>query len=326
MNVVIRTDASIDIGTGHVMRCLTLADVLTARGASPRFICREHEGNLCDRIEAGGFLVSRLPVLPAHQWEADATQSRAALDQAAITADLLVVDHYGLGESWEHALRPVARRILVIDDLADRRHDCDVLLDPNLHDSPASRYTGLVAKSARVFVGPQYALLRPEFDRIASRTRDEGLHRLLAFFGGADPTNEAFKLVHALRALGTRAPKAQIVLGPVNPNAEQIRRATLGSERIRVIEATNEIARLMAEADLGVGTCGGAAWERCCLGLPALVVISAANQRDDARILHSLGAVRNLGEAVAMTVERWAAEISTLQTDPGCFVEDVACS
>jgi UDP-2,4-diacetamido-2,4,6-trideoxy-beta-L-altropyranose hydrolase len=326
VKAAIRVDASVDIGTGHVMRCLTLANTLRRRGASVSFLCREYTGHLCDHVEADGFVVNRLPTAEgisltspmalSAQWKVDAEQSRSALEHAGIKLDLLVVDHYGLSEPWERALRPMTRRILVIDDLADRPHECDVLLDPNLHDSCASRYTALVAPSTRVFVGPRYALLRPEFDRVAPRTRDRGVNRLLVFFGGADVSNEALKLVHAVRALAPKAPRTVMVLGPINPNDTAIHQAALGLNDLQLVRCTDEMAVLMAEADLGVGTCGGAAWERCLLGLPAIVVISAANQRDDARILHSLGAVRNLGDASDTSVERWVAEIGALQKDP----------
>lgn len=330
MNVAIRADASFNIGTGHVMRCLTLARALRDRGANVAFLCRQDSGHLCEHIEAHGFALTRLPscapstrgassALGEGAWEADAEHSRDALVRAGTRPDLLVVDQYSLSEPWEHALRPLARRILVIDDLANRAHDCDVLLDPNLHDSPATRYVGLVSATTRVFVGPQYALLRPEFDEAEPRSRDGTLSRLLIFFGGADSSNEALKLVHAIRALAERAPTAEIVLGPINSNGEAVRRAAVGLERVRLIGTTGEMSRLMAEADLGVGTCGGAAWERCVLGLPALVVISAENQRDDARILHSLGAVRNLGDARDTSEERWVTEISALQKNPAAL-------
>jgi len=300
------------------MRCLTLAHTLHGRGAAVVFICREYTGHLCDQIEADGFTVHRLPLsaAPGALTSAiDAAESRRALEQGQ-PADLLVVDHYGLGRSWERALRPLARRILAIDDLADRPHDCDVLLDQNLHDSPETRYVGLVAASTRVFVGPQYALLRPEFERVAPRVRDSGLRRMLIFFGGADRTNEALKLVQALGVLAERSPPTVMVLGAINPHAQEVRRSALALERLRLIVSTTEMAHLMDEADLAVGTCGGAAWERCLLGLPTLVVVSAENQRDDARILHSLGAVRNLGNACDVGVSEWAGQIAAVQEDP----------
>ena len=320
VKVAIRADASLEIGTGHVMRCLTLANAMAARGATVTFLCREVTGNLCSQIEDAGFRVERLRSHPEIEFGVtDASESHGVLCRLGYKLDLLVVDHYALDQRWERAQRSVAQRILVIDDLANRGHDCDVLLDSNLHDLPASRYVGLVDDRAQVFVGPQYALLRPEFDRIAPRTRDMGVRRILVFLGGADPSNEALKLVYALRALGKRAPRTVIVLGPINPRAEEIHRAAQGTAGIELVGATGEMARLMAEADLAVGTCGGAAWERCVLGLPALVVVSAENQRDDARILHSMGAVHNLGEASETTVERWTAAIAALQDDPGAL-------
>jgi UDP-2,4-diacetamido-2,4,6-trideoxy-beta-L-altropyranose hydrolase len=315
VKVAIRTDASLAVGTGHVMRCLTFANKMAGRGAAVTFLCRKDTGHLCDQIEQAGFAVRTLE--PGEmRWEQDAQESLAAVRSGAGATDLLVVDHYGLDVRWEGVLRSCARRILVIDDLANRMHDCDILLDPNLHDSPESRYSGLVGAMTRIFVGPQYALLRPEFDGIAPRTRESGVGRLLVFFGGADPSNEAVKLVHALRALAPRAPRTVMVLGPINPRAGEIREAAVGLTAIELIGVTREMARLMAESDLAAGTCGGAAWERCVLGLPALVVISADNQRDDARILHSRGAVRCLGEACETTVEDWAAAIAALQDDP----------
>lgn len=325
MRVAIRTDASFSIGTGHVMRCLALAKRLQRRGATIFFICRNLEEHLGALLEEQGFAVMRLPATgqdaadAAGSWLMDAADSQDAIGALGGTLDLLVVDHYGLDARWEKALRPLAARVFVIDDLADRSHDCDVLLDQNLHDMPESRYARLVPDSARVFVGPRYALLRAEFDSAAVRLRDQGLRRLLIFMGGTDPSNEALKLVLALRSMGSRAPLATCVLGPANPHATVVRQAAQGMENIVIVPATGEMAKLMEEADLAVGTCGGAAWERCMLGLPALVVVNAENQRDDARILDAMGAVRNLGDAVSISMQRWAAEIAALQKDPAAL-------
>jgi UDP-2,4-diacetamido-2,4,6-trideoxy-beta-L-altropyranose hydrolase len=330
MKIVFRVDASLSLGTGHVMRCLTLATIFRERRHAVSFVCRLHPGHLCDLIEARDFPVRRLTVRGRSRaaqatsrtawlgasWQDDARQTRAAILEQGGAVDLLVVDHYSLDARWERVLKGSARRVFVMDDLADRPHECDVLLDQNLHDSPESRYAGLVRTTTRVFVGPRYAVLRPEFDDFAVRVRDRGVERLLVYFGGADVTNEALKIVLALRALALEAPVATFVLGPSNPHARALRRAAAGFDRIKIIEATSEMARLIDEADLGIGTCGGAAWERCALGLPALVVVTAENQRDDARILHSLGAVRNLGGAHLSGVQDWSDAIRELQSNP----------
>jgi UDP-2,4-diacetamido-2,4,6-trideoxy-beta-L-altropyranose hydrolase len=256
-----------------------------------------------------------LSASPALQAE-DAVQTSAAIRARKIRPDLLVVDHYALDKSWESSLRPLVGRIFVIDDLADRAHDCDLLLDQNLHDAPASRYAGLVPEGAQIFIGPKYALLRPEFGGAPTAPRTQGLRRMLVFFGGVDATNEALKIVHALRLMGTAAPQTDLVLVPVNPNRSEVVDAASGIPRLTVLGRTDDMAGLMRRADLGIGTCGVAAWERCSVGLPAVVVISACNQRDDARILHALGAVRNLGDARNVRIEQWADEVRAIGDDP----------
>jgi UDP-2,4-diacetamido-2,4,6-trideoxy-beta-L-altropyranose hydrolase len=281
------------------------------------FLCRTDPGNLCDLIEANGIPVVKLPsATEIVANEADAEAVLLALRRHGFEADLLAVDHYQLDERWERRLRAVVKKILVLDDLADRRHDCDVLLDPSLHDSPSTRYRNLLADEARVFVGPEYALLRPEFDLVKPRLRNTAVANLLVFFGGADVTNEALKVVHALRELHARIQCTNIVLGPISPHLDEVKQAASGPSGIEVMGATSDMAALMDQADLSLGTCGGAAWERCVVGLPALVVVSAENQRDDARILHSIGAVRNLGDAAEMTPGTWRHALEKMLNNP----------
>jgi UDP-2,4-diacetamido-2,4,6-trideoxy-beta-L-altropyranose hydrolase len=327
--VVFRVDASSTMGTGHLMRCLTLAGGLRKIGLESLFMCRLHDWKVGDLIEEGGFRVRWLPVAetawaagPLHaawlacSWEEDAEQCRAVIEELSGKPELLVVDHYALDARWEHALRPWVGRILVIDDLADRPHECDVLLDQNLHDAPGSCYSGLVNASTRLLLGPRYALLRPEFDAFEPRVRQSGLKRVAVYFGGIDPCGQAKNVVHALRALGLEPPATTLVLGSGNPDAKAVRAAAEGIKNINIVDTTIQMAELMYEADLGIGTCGGSAWERCAVGLPALVVVSAENQRSDARHLHDLGAVRNLGDAATVGVNVWVKAIRTIRSDP----------
>ena len=170
MRVVFRADASVTIGTGHVMRCLTLAEALRKAGAEVAFVCRELDGNLAGLIEARGFDVHVLPPLEpptdpltwtAAHWHEDAAQTASFLKTRA---DWLVVDHFALEHRWEKEMREHANRLMVIDDLADRVHDCDLLLDQNYLQEPA-RYDTLVPAHCRKLLGPAYALLRDEFRR-----------------------------------------------------------------------------------------------------------------------------------------------------------------
>ena len=311
MRVAIRTDANLEIGTGHLMRCLALAHRLRARGAQTLFVCAELHERLREHVKSQGFGLRQID--RTADWQADAAGTEAAIAGEGVI-ELLVVDHYQLDARWERRLRKFARRLFVIDDLANRPHDCDVLLDSNLHDDPTARYSGLVPEGARVFVGPQYALLREEFEAAEPRLRNQGLRRLLVFFGGTDQGNEALKVAHALRGM-QEAPLARFVLGPANPHLESVRAAAQGLPGVEIFDATNQMAQLIEWADLGIGACGGAAWERCLLGLPTLVVVTADNQRDDARMLDALGAARLLGEAADVDAARWAAEIHGLQQD-----------
>ena len=188
MHIVFRTDASLQIGTGHVMRCLTLAQALLERGAQCSFICREHPGNLIDLIRQRGFLVYALRCdqdwvvqenTPSHagwlgaDWQADAEESKVGAAKTAI--DWLIVDHYALDRRWEHAMRAHCRHIMVIDDLADRPHDCDLLLDQNLGRN-LKDYDGLLEGKAKTLIGPQYALLRHEF--LALRAQSIGRRQI----------------------------------------------------------------------------------------------------------------------------------------------------
>jgi UDP-2,4-diacetamido-2,4,6-trideoxy-beta-L-altropyranose hydrolase len=336
VNAVFRVDASLVLGTGHVVRCLTLANILRDRGIEATFVCRLHDGHACDLVTRAGFAVAQLPMTvrtgpadgAAHgadllgaSWQQDAEQTLAAIDGGATSRDLLVVDHYAIDDRWEGIVRPLFRRTLVIDDLADRRHTCDVLLDQSLHDDAEGRYSGLTGTATRLFIGPRYALLRPEFERLAARPRIDGLRRILVYLGGTDPTNETAKILLALQSLKPCGPKATVVLGRNERNALAIRRAAEGLTNIEILSGTDDMAQLMAAADLGIGTCGGAAWERCALGLPSLVVVSAENQRDDARILQRMGAIRSLGDASDTTFEKWSVEIRALLSDPGALAE-----
>ena len=258
MQVTFRTDASLDIGTGHVMRCLTLADALRAHGASCRFICR------------------------------DAEQTLAALGASPV--DWLIVDHYALDAAWGRALRPACRRLAVIDDLADRPHDCDLLLDQNLGRSAAD-YAGLVLAGCKVLAGAAYALLRPEFAALReyslARRRAGGLKRLLVAMGGVDKDNVTGSILAALRGCDLdRAAEITVVMGSKAPWLEQVKaQADLMPWPTRVEVNVAHMAQLMAVSDLAIGAAGTTAWERCCLGLPSLVMVLAANQQSGASAL-----------------------------------------
>jgi len=290
--IAFRVDASSQIGTGHFMRCLTLAGALQLQGARVRFVSRGLPDHLRDMLAAKGMGFSCLndavtPEAPgdlAHSNWLAASQAKDAKDSTEALADLkwdwLVVDHYALDARWESAMRNAAGRIMVIDDLADRKHDCDVLLDQNYYRDMQTRYDGKVPEQCRLLLGPRYALLREEFRELREQVkpRTGEVRRILLFFGGVDADNYTGLAIQALAGLDIKGIAVDAVIGAQHPYREQIQQACVEQGYVCHVQTTR-MAELMAEADLAIGAGGSATWERCCLGLPALGICTAANQR-----------------------------------------------
>lgn len=324
-----RTDASLQIGTGHVMRCLALARELAAMGAQCRFICREHPGHLLSHVQACGFeAIGLAPSAepaprpghgePAHaewlgaSWRSDAEQTRLALQDQP--TDWLIVDHYGIDARWESALRDRTARLMVIDDLADRPHDADLLLDQNLTSDAEARYRALVPAHCLLRLGPGQVVLRPEFDRVVPRPRNGAVQRVFVYFGGNDRHNLAGMALAALKHFP--ALQADIVLGRDHPHRSAVHLAALGWPKLQVLDSTDDMLGLMAAADVGLGVCGMAAWERCAVGLPSLVCINADNQRADSLALHRLGAAECLGDAADLSDADWTDALARALAQP----------
>jgi UDP-2,4-diacetamido-2,4,6-trideoxy-beta-L-altropyranose hydrolase len=315
MKIIFRTDASHQIGTGHVMRCLTLVRALRERGAECRFVCRGHPGNLIALIREQGFETAVLPLgeqgvqegSPPEEaalanarwlgntWGRDAQATIAALD--GIAPDWLIVDHYALDARWESALRPHVGRIMVIDDLADRPHDCDLLLDQNLVADMTHRYDGKLPAHCGGMLGPEYALLQPQYADLHTRTppREGPVQRVLIYFGGADAENLTGRAIAAFVSLRRDDIKLDVVINPGSPHADAVREQVRGHLSISLYEGVPSLAPLMVKADLAIGAGGATSWERCCLGLPTLIITLAENQKPIAAELDRRGLARWLG-------------------------------
>ena len=304
------------------MRCLTLAEALRANGAQCHFISRAHRGNLLEVILQRGFAVTALPVElppppantqvaserpkePVHapwlgcDWQTDAEQTRAIV--AKLQPDWLAVDHYALDQRWETALRTNYQKLMVIDDLADRPHQCDVLLDQNLGRQP-KEYANLVPAHCKVLAGPQYALLRPEFAALRAyslqRRQQPVLKQLLISMGGVDQPNATGQVLQALK--GCTLPqdcRISVVMGLQAPWLQQVRAQAQGMPwPTEVLVNISDMAQRMADSDLAIGAAGSTSWERCCLGLPTLLVVLAGNQWPGARALEAAQAACLIGE------------------------------
>jgi len=292
--VVVRADSSNLIGSGHIMRCLTLAQLYHKDGHSVSFICRNLEGNLAGLITNLEFKLYMLPaakkddsLIGYGKWltvtqEQDAVETVALLQKMG-KIDRLVVDSYAIDETWEQLVRPYTDEIFVIDDLANRRHDCDILLDQNFYLNKEERYAGLVPINCQLLLGPKYALLRDEFYKAKEKmkSRDGKLHNILVFYGGVDATDETSKAIQALTRLISNGilsdVEITVVVGASNVRKDDIANLCHKAD-FKILCQVNNMADLMAEADLMLGAGGTTTWERCFLCLPAIVTAVAENQ------------------------------------------------
>ncbi|PWW08346.1 UDP-2,4-diacetamido-2,4,6-trideoxy-beta-L-altropyranose hydrolase [Paenibacillus cellulosilyticus] len=301
------------------MRCLTLAERLRKTGAEVSFICRELPGHLASLAAAHGYDVHMLPFIKSPEASSvegfvealqrdkmqDLVYTQELLRQFN-TIDWLVVDHYALDEEWEKGIRPYAERVFVIDDMANRHHDCDALLDQNFHADMDSRYDGLVPDPCIRLLGPRYLLLREEFRNplFGRRARDGTIHRVLVFFGGSDPTNETIKTLDAIEMLNRQDIAYDVVVGQGNANKDQIEVRCANMPGVNYYYQVDYMAELMEKADFAIGAGGATTWERCYLGLPAMVIALAENQREGVEELAPYGAFMNLG---------WHGDISSAE-------------
>jgi UDP-2,4-diacetamido-2,4,6-trideoxy-beta-L-altropyranose hydrolase len=299
--VVIRVDSSSRLGTGHVMRCLTLADALRRRSVQTTFLSRPLPGNLLSVIEQRGFACHPITSTPSDaerpNSDADANETRAFLAARSRKPQWLVVDHYALDASWERVIRRDVEHVMVIDDLADRAHDCDLLLDQNLLENSGERYRGKVPERATMLLGPRYAVLRPEYGEAhrRARIRSGPIKNVLIFFGGGDTTAITLDAIDAFTGLG-RDDMTLDVVAPIG-GEDRIRARTTGTRTIRVHGRLESLAALLEQADLVIGAGGTTSWERLCVGVPSLVITIAENQRAIAAELHRRELIRWLGDA-----------------------------
>jgi len=322
MNIFIRTDASVQIGTGHIMRCLALADALRDHGATIYFICRKLKGNLNKIISERGYFTRVLKrpdpknILiqcgdaPAYAqwletaWQQDMDESKDALQTGVSVADWLIVDHYAIDHRWESGMRQVAKKIMVIDDLADRAHDCDLLLDQNYFQEPGKRYKGLISEKCQVLLGPKYALLRPEFRqaRQFSRMRGNGIGRILIYFGGNDSANLTGMALEALDCPELSHLLVELVAGPNNQYLDLLKKQAQNRPGTRLHIQPKSFTELMLRSDLFIGAGGTTTWERLCLGLPSIVIAVAKNQEAFTSELDKAGYLIWLGKKEDVTV------------------------
>lgn len=338
MNIAIRTDACREIGSGHVMRCMTLADRLSRKGCKITFIMREFPNNLIEKVRGRGYAVRILPCHPevkvftndystwlgvAH-WQTDAEETQEYLLQEG-KIDWLIVDHYGIDSRWESRLRPSVEKIMVIDDLANRTHDCDVLLDQN-YSKDCARYEVFISKQCIQLLGPKYALVRPEFlyENDGNNSESGAISNILITFGGSDSTNETLKVMQALNHF--KGFTVIAVLGATNTSFHLSEQDCNNMGNVQILRDVENMADLMKWADIAVGASGSTMWERMCVGLPTLVISVADNQIKIAEECADKGAIKYLGHFSQVTKRDIVCAIEEFVKNPNQLKDMVACA
>lgn len=312
MNIVFRADSSINIGSGHIMRCLTLASYLAEKGHQCYFVCRMLGGNLIDMIIQKGFpayalqedkepMINEQRLFHSH-WlgvsqQTDIQETIAVLKNNEITPDWLIIDHYALDEEWEKLFSSVFKntKIFVIDDLADRNHQCDLLLDQNLDASSMKYVSRVIPTRTQVLAGVKFALLRPEFaiwrGKSLAYRKAPKLKEILLNLGGIDKDNITEQVLQILSKTElAESLHITVVMGKTAPHINKIKELSRAlSLNIDVVVNVSNMAELMAKSDLAIGAAGSTSWERCCLGLPTLLFVLAENQKKVANILEYNG-------------------------------------
>lgn len=306
-HVVLLLDASTTVGGGHAYRCLALADELTTRGAQCLFAVGPDAASLVP-----GLLRHDLLMLDLAHRSVPEHLAKARPDGV----DWLVVDHYGLGAAFERACRPWAQRVLAIDDLANRPHNAELLLDQT-PGRVQSSYSGLLAPDCNALVGATFALLRPEFAQLrpmalARREAGGSVERVVIALGAADPDNHAARALALLCATQIDA-SVEVILGPQATHSRAVHRlAQQCPFPVEVVHGVDDMAARLARADLAIGAGGISALERCCLGLPSLLMLLAANQTANAEFLVHAGAALVIGNGLAQESPGTASTLRSL--------------
>ena len=309
-------DAGPEVGGGHVMRCLTLARALTERGAACAFVESRAAASILRRF--GWASQTLLAMTDADDLAGQVAYAAEIAER--FEADVVVIDHYGAGAAEEDLLRaPGHRRIVAIDDLADRRHACDLLIDPG-YGRRREHYEGRIGATCAVRLGPSHALVRPEFaaarQRAMSRRAMHGpARRALVSLGLTDVGGVTERVVRALTPLLGET-RLDIVLGEGAPSLPALTALAETDRRLHLWVDNAEMASLMADADIAIGAGGSSVWERAVVGLPTATVILAENQRAMIEHMADAGFTRTLDAGAADFEAALSAAWTRLAGDP----------
>ena len=300
--IFFRVDSSDILGFGHLNRCLILAKTLQKKGFEIHFICKNLKGNLISKIKICGFTIHKIKN-SKNTIEYDYQNTKKILKKFSWDISCIIIDNYHWGKKYEEGLRPLTKNIFVIDDLADRKHDCDILLDQNLYVNFKKRYKGLVPNKCIKLLGPKYVLLRKEFLVRKKRKHTSKIKKIFISFGGQDYSDQSIKVLKAIKKSKLKYDKINLVIGKSNKFLNKLKLISKEIDNIEIFSGTNNISGLMENSDLGIGASGSMMWERAYLGIPSLVSIIAKNQKLAAESMEKIGCVKNLGLAKNVSVK-----------------------
>ena len=289
--LLIRADATTQMGTGHVMRCLALAQAWRASGGEATFLQSSESAALANRLAAESFQVVRQSALPGSCDDGVHTSAQAR----ALGAQWIVLDGYHFGIPMHEAIRQAGHRLLQVDDMgAGDRYIANVILNQNCHASEALYCNR--TRDTELLLGTQYTLLRQEFlaRQTSARSIPAKARKVLVTLGGSDPDNATLKVVRALRQLNTRI-EAKVLVGPANPYHGELQRALDPTSSIELVTSTVAMPTFMEWADIAISGGGSTCWELAFMGLPSLILVLADNQAGVAHDMHRHGAAINLG-------------------------------
>lgn len=337
MLVYIRADASIHIGAASVLRCLTLAEHLRRNRIRVRFVCRDLTGNLIDYVKSKDYEVIVLPQVGNSDtflgtetfvresrlevpWFIDAEQTIELLQDEASSVDWFIIDHYALDHRYETSIQPYVNKIMVINELADRRHQCDLLLDFNYYEDMSLRYDGLVPESCVTLLGPKYAILGTEMidHSYLLKPYDGSIQRIAIVFGSLDQAGETVKALRALLPVVMEKKELQVNvhLGKYNPYAEQVKELCWQMPDCRYYGHLGGIMEFTARPDLTISSVGMEMWDSCVMGIPNIAIAASHHQHNMAEHTAAAGAIYYLGMSNEVTSTSIQKHLMILMNNP----------
>ena len=312
--IFIRVDSSTKIGYGHFMRCMALADTLQ-KNFEINFITRSLEGSLISDIQKKGFGIFRFYSNSEKINEKnDAQKTISLIKKHSGSKNILIVDNYQLSKKWETDVKPFVHKLIVIDDLSNRSHNCDLLIDQNLHTKVNGLYKGLIPSNCIKLIGPKFSMIRKEFRmmRKSVKPRTFPIKKILVSFGGSDIENQTLVALNSIKKMNGKI-NVDVVVGKANKCKKTLKIFCNKNKHFTYHEQIDNIADLMLSSDLSIGSSGSTTWERCSLGLPAIVSISSNDQRDTANSLSKKKCVINLGDVKKVKESSYINAITNLK-------------